>query len=204
MELCVVVNGKRIDRRRGSLLWTHFGVSGPVVLDASRHWTTAAAQGDRPALLCNLLPGRTFEQAEADWLAATAARPKATLLTHLAARLPERVAVALLRHAGLVPDSVAGQLSRDGRRTLVGALTALVLPVAQPRGWNYAEVTAGGVPLAEIDYRTLQSRRVPGLYFAGEILDCDGRIGGFNFQWAWSTGHLAGRAAVAALRRDGV
>lgn len=197
VELIVVVNGKRVDRRTGSMLWTHFGVSGPVVMDASRHWTTAHESGQRPTLLCNLTPGRTFEQVDADWVAATAARPRSTLLTHLSARVPERVAMALLRHVGLAPEGVAGQLSRDGRRTLVHALTALVLPVSQQRGWNYAEVTAGGVPLGEIDYRTMQSRRVPGLYFAGEILDCDGRIGGFNFQWAWTTGYLAGRAAAS-------
>ena len=93
------------------------------------------------------------------------------------------------------PATPAGQLSRDARRALVHALTALPLPVVQHRGWNYAEVTAGGVPLDEIDYRTMQSRKVPGLYLAGEILDCDGRIGGFNFQWAWATGYLAGTAA---------
>jgi predicted flavoprotein YhiN len=102
----------------------------------------------------------------------------------------------MLRHAGLSPDAVAGQLQREGRRTLLHLLTALVLPVSQHRGWHYAEVTAGGVPLHEIDYRTMQSRRTPGLFLAGEILDCDGRIGGFNFQWAWATGFLAGRAAV--------
>ena len=79
---------------------------------------------------------------------------------------------------------------------LVGVLTALVLPVTQHRGWNYAEVTAGGVPLNEIDFRTMRSRKVSGLYLAGEVLDCDGRIGGFNFQWAWATGFLAGRAAA--------
>jgi predicted flavoprotein YhiN len=80
----------------------------------------------------------------------------------------------------------------------VHGLTGLVLPVVQHRGWNYAEVTAGGVPLGEIDYRTMHSRKVPGLYLAGETLDCDGRIGGFNFQWAWATGYLAGRAAAVA------
>jgi predicted flavoprotein YhiN len=79
---------------------------------------------------------------------------------------------------------------------LVHALTALPLSVVQHRGWNYAEVTAGGIPLSEIDYRTMQSRKIAGLYLAGEILDVDGRIGGFNFQWAWATGYLAGRAAV--------
>jgi predicted flavoprotein YhiN len=70
------------------------------------------------------------------------------------------------------------------------------LPVEGARGWDFAEVTAGGVPLNEIDYRTMESRRVPGLHLIGEMLDCDGRIGGFNFQWAWATGYLAGRAAA--------
>src|SRR5205085_10519934 len=93
----------------------------------------------------------------------------------------------------------AGQFSRDARRTLAHALTALALPVLRDRGWNYAEVTAGGVPLNEIDFRTMESRKVPGLYLIGEILDCDGRIGGFNFQWAWATGFVAGRAAAASV-----
>ena len=75
-------------------------------------------------------------------------------------------------------------------------MTAFDLPIAGDRGWDHAEVTAGGVPLGEIDYRTMESRRVPGLYLIGEMLDCDGRIGGFNFQWAWATGYLAGRAAA--------
>ena len=77
---------------------------------------------------------------------------------------------------------------------MVHALTGLVLPVTRDRGWNYAEVTAGGVPLNEIAPATMESRIVPGLYLVGEMLDCEGRIGGFNFQWAWATGHVAGRA----------
>jgi hypothetical protein len=91
-----------------------------------------------------------------------------------------------------------GQFSRDRRRALVHALTAFVLPVERHRGWDFAEVTAGGVPLEEVDYRTMQSRVVPELYLIGEMLDCDGRIGGFNFQWAWATGCVAGRAAGRA------
>ena len=79
------------------------------------------------------------------------------------------------------------------------ALTGMVLPVEGPRGWNYAEVTAGGVPLEEVEVQTMASRRVPGLHLIGEMLDCDGRIGGFNFQWAWATGFLGGRAAARAL-----
>ncbi|HSV90759.1 MAG TPA: NAD(P)/FAD-dependent oxidoreductase, partial [Nitrospiraceae bacterium] len=82
------------------------------------------------------------------------------------------------------------------RDRLIEALTAFRFPVERHRGWNYAEVTAGGVPLEEINYRTMGSKLVPGLYLVGEILDCDGRIGGFNFQWAWATGWIAGRASA--------
>jgi predicted Rossmann fold flavoprotein len=196
VELSVFVNGKRIDHRTGSLLWTHFGISGPVVMDASRHWTVARESGGEPTLLCNLLPGEKFEQVEQWLIQSTAKRPKASMLTHLSQRFTERTAAVLLQHAGIDPATVASQLTRESRRTLVHVLTALVLPVTQHRGWNYAEVTAGGIPLSEIDFRTMQSRKVPGLHLAGEVLDCDGRIGGFNFQWAWATGFLAGRAAA--------
>ncbi|MBA3273799.1 MAG: NAD(P)/FAD-dependent oxidoreductase [Chthoniobacterales bacterium] len=196
VELSVFVNIKRIDHRTGSMLWTHFGISGPVVMDASRHWTIAAETGQQPRMQCNLLPGESFEHAE-QWLIDSAtARPRASMLNLVAPRLPESVAAALLRHAGIDTSLPAGQLSRDARRILVHVMTSLVLPVVQHRGWNYAEVTAGGVPLSEIDYRTMQSRKAPGLYLAGEVLDCDGRIGGFNFQWAWATGYIAGRAAA--------
>jgi predicted flavoprotein YhiN len=95
-----------------------------------------------------------------------------------------------------------GQLLRTHREDLVTALTRLRLPVERDRGWNFAEVTAGGVPLEEINFRSMESKRVPGLYLVGEILDCDGRIGGFNFQWAWATGYLAGRAAAESIERS--
>ena len=152
---------------------------------------------------CSLLPGESFEMRGAMvYHLSPRGRPRRRC-TLSAARLPDRVAVALVRHAATDPTTPAGQLSRDARRTLVHAITGLILPVVQHRGWNYAEVTAGGVPLSEIDYRTMQSRKIPGLYLAGEILDCDGRIGGFNFQWAWATGYLAGTAA-ARVALDGI
>ena len=201
VELSTFAGAKRIDRRTGSLLWTHFGVSGPVVMDASRHWVIAHESGRQARVQCSLIPPDDFETAERWLVDLAASRPKASLATALTPRLPERVAAAILGHVGIDPATPCGQLSRDSRRQLVHALTALPLPVRQYRGWNYAEVTAGGVPLAEVDYRTMESRKVPGLHLAGEILDCDGRIGGFNFQWAWATGYLAGRATAAEPAR---
>jgi hypothetical protein len=197
-ELSTFVGGKRVDRRTGSLLWTHFGISGPVAMDASRFWVMAHGKNLPVELRCSFLPGESFEQVEKAMVTLTAQRPKLSVANGIAQRLPERLRLALISWAGIDPSQPMGQLSRDSRRKLVHALTALPLPVLRDRGWNYAEVTAGGVPLEEIDYRTMASRKVPGLFLAGEILDCDGRIGGFNFQWAWATGYLAGPAAAGA------
>jgi predicted Rossmann fold flavoprotein len=202
VELTTVASGKPIDRRTGSLLWTHFGISGPVVMDASRHWIIAQARGDDPQLRCNLLPGETFETLERELLESTRVRPRSSIGSVLAERLAQRTAVTLLNHIKIPAATTLAQLSRDARRAVVHALTDFQLPVTGHRGWNYAEVTAGGVPLAEIDYRTMGSRKQGDLYLAGEILDCDGRIGGFNFQWAWATGYLAGRAAGGTLNLE--
>ena len=93
----------------------------------------------------------------------------------------------------------SGDLPRDARRRLAALVTATPLPVTGDRGFAAAEATAGGVPLAEVRLETMESRVCPGLYLAGEILDVDGRIGGFNFQWAWASGFVAGTAAVERL-----
>lgn len=195
VELTTLAEGKPIDRRSGAMLWTHFGISGPAVMDASRHWVMAQDQGRSPEMRCNLMHPDGFEAVEKWLIAAATARPRASVLTILSTRLIERVAASILRLCEVDPAMPMAQLPREARRALVHALTALPLPILHPRGWEYAEVTAGGIPLSEIDFRTMESRKTPGLYLAGEILDCDGRIGGFNFQWAWATARIAGTAA---------
>jgi predicted Rossmann fold flavoprotein len=201
-ELSTWANGKRVDIRSGDLLWTHFGISGPVVLDASRHWILARARGDAAELRLRFPWNGDGRDVEAEMLALASARPRLSLQGALADRLPDRLAAALLRHARVAGGTPIGQLERESRRRVVQVLTELPLPVARSRGWDHAEVTTGGVPLAEIDYRTMESRACAGAYLVGEILDCDGRIGGFNFQWAWATGYLAGRAAARSVLRD--
>jgi len=198
-ELSTFVEGRRVDRRAGSLLWTHFGISGPVAMDASRAWTTATGEGRPAEVRASLLPGETFDTVDAALAAAGSQDGKRSVGRWLAeAALPAKVAAAVADHAGLDPGLPLARLPRGTRRSLTHALTALPLPVHRDRGWNYAEVTAGGVPVAEVDPRTMASRRCDGLHLVGEILDVDGRIGGFNFQWAWATGHLAGVAAARA------
>jgi predicted Rossmann fold flavoprotein len=196
VELTTVVEERTVDQRTGSLLWTHFGISGPVVMDASRFWCLAHAQGHAGKVYGNFFPGQSHDQARQWFMEQAHAHPRRSLAKLLAIRVPERFAEALCRHVACDPRLAIAQLPRTDRERLLSGLTTFELPIERSRGWNYAEVTAGGVPLDEVSFRTMESKLAPGLYLAGEILDCDGRIGGFNFQWAWATGFLAGRAAA--------
>jgi len=113
--------------------------------------------------------------------------------------MPASAAAALLHRLGIDGSEALAHFSRDARRRLSRALVEWPLPVTGSRGYNFAEATAGGVALTEIDPSTMGSRICSGLYLVGEMLDVDGRIGGFNFQWAWSTGYVAGRGIAAAI-----
>jgi len=190
VELVVRDGSRKPFRRTGSLLWTHFGVSGPVVLDVSRAYLRASLEGSAPVLEANLLPGRDFAWTERELVRLAAQTPRASVARALGQELPQAVAQAVAADAGC-GETTLGRLTRDERRTLVRGIVERTLPVSGSRGYSFAEATAGGVPLAEVNTATMQSKRKPGLFLVGEMLDVDGRIGGFNFQWAWSSGWVA-------------
>lgn len=182
-------SGKRVKAFTNSTLCTHFGFSGPSVLDISRYYLDAAMddpQGTR--LLINWLPDFTPEGFDKALLNAG----QITVGRYLSDHLPERLARALCTEAGVDPAAPTNQLTREARKSLVRTVTALPLPITGSRGFTYAEVTAGGVPLSQIRLETMESRVCPGFYLCGEICDVDGRIGGYNFQWAWASGYVAG------------
>jgi predicted Rossmann fold flavoprotein len=168
-------------------------------LNMSRHWHRARLTGGETTVSLSVCPGETFASLEQWWLDQQRERPRAQTATVLATRLPAAVADAWIRGAGVQPETTLSHLEREERRRLVHALLDTPLPVRDSRGYAYAEVTAGGIPLEEIDPATMESRICPGLHLVGEILDVDGRLGGFNFQWAWSSGWVAGRAAATSL-----
>jgi len=183
--------GRRLVAATGSTLCTHMGLSGPAVLDISRHWLVARHADPAVTLALNWLPGSTAETV--DHLLVGGQR-RGSLAT-LRERLPDRLARILCEMAGA---PAMGDLPREARRRLAVAVTATPLPVVGDRGFTVAEATAGGVPLTEVRLETMESRVCPGLYLAGEVLDVDGRIGGFNFQWAWASGFVAGTSAAHA------
>jgi predicted Rossmann fold flavoprotein len=175
---------------RGSFLFTHTGFSGPVVLNVSRAVTAASDPSDR--LLCvDWLPAVPEPTLEAAFVRAAQEHGKRLVVSWLSDRLPRRLAEVLLSEAQIPLERRLSGLSRAERRKLLARLKQHLLPVSGSLGFAKAEVTAGGISLAEVDPRTMQSLKAPGLYLAGEVLDLDGPIGGYNFQAAFSTGWLA-------------
>ncbi len=174
----------------GGFLFTHRGYSGPAVLDVSHVVERARLSGQAFEVRAR------FGEPSLDWdveLRPSKGRPTGV---HGAVkrRLPDRLAGMLLDSAG-IPDAPLHRLTRDERRRISGALASFPLPVTGTEGYRTAEVTGGGVALGEVDPGSGRSRLHKGLYFAGEVLDAFGPIGGFNFQWAWATGRTAGHAA---------
>ena len=181
--------GKVLYKDFGELLFTHFGVSGPTVLSASCH-----LKGEGCRLVIDLKPaldeGKLDERILRD-LEQYQNRAMENALTDL---LPRSMIPVVLRRLGIDPGMQANSLTRQARRGLVELLKALPVEITGKRPVAEAIVTSGGVKVSEIDPKTMRSKLIPGLYFAGEVIDCDAYTGGFNLQIAWATGYVAGLA----------
>lgn len=203
-RLRAVAGGRTLDEREGDFLFTHRGFSGPVVLDMSRHVARPGAAGGTTGAGSVGTTGAEAVGLEAAWLGSAApdwermflARKNREVGFVVARFLPRRLAERLCGLAALPAARTTSQLTRDERARLLGVLRACPLGIAGNEGYATAEVTGGGIPLEEIGTRTLESRLVPGLHLCGEMLDVVGRIGGYNFLWAWVTGRKAGEGAA--------
>jgi predicted Rossmann fold flavoprotein len=183
-------------RATGGFLFTRNGYSGPAVLDVSHVAVRSLAEMNDPARITV----RWTRLNDHDWDAALRPRGSKTLLNVLGAELPTRLADALLELASVDSSRTLSNLTRAERVRLVDTLTRGVLPWTGDEGYKKAEVTGGGVSLAEIDPKTMESKAHQGLFLCGEMLDAFGPIGGYNFLWAWATGRAAG---LGAARRTG-
>ena len=176
-------------RNSGEVLFTEYGVSGPAIFDLSR---SVSSGGSGLTCLLNFFPD--WEEAEVlHWLSqrqtAMAAHEASTLLV---GSCHTRLGQMICKSAGFT-NQMAAKLTRDDLRRIARQATHFALPITGTCGFDQAQVTAGGLDTSEFDPQTLQSRLVPGLYACGELLDVDGDCGGYNLQWAWSSGRLAGR-----------
>ena len=185
--------GKTVYQEQGELLFTHFGLSGPLVLSASAHMDFAR---DRYAAHIDLKPALDEEKLDARLLRDFGERANQDVSNALGALVPRSMIPVMAERTGIDGQTKVRDIRREQRRRLLDALKDFTVDISGPRPVEEAIVTAGGVKVSQVDPKTMQSKLVQGLYFAGELLDVDGYTGGFNLQIAWSTGYAAGLAAV--------
>lgn len=195
-------SAKRRASATGGFLFTHRGYSGPAVLDVSH--VAVRSRAESLESVASVPPSARLtvkwtELGADEWEAALRPQSNRTVTGALRAVLPDRLAAALLSAANVDPTRLLAELRREERRRLIDTLVSGELPWTGDEGYRKAEVTGGGVSLAEVDPRTMESRRYPGLFICGEVLDAFGPVGGYNFLWAWATGRAAG---IGAARRS--
>jgi len=176
----------------GELLFTHFGVSGPVILSASSFVTKYIHQGETLDLYIDLKPALSFDELDARILRDFKDILNKQFKNSLDELLPKSLIEPVIALSGIEPSKPVNVITKEERANLVNTLKGLHLSVQRTRGFEEAIITQGGVSVKEVDAKTMACKKVGGLYFAGELLDLDAVTGGFNLQIAWSTGYLAG------------
>ena len=188
-KLTLKIDSKKVFSTTGGFLFTHQGFSGPTALDISRHWLRRRG---KKVLEISFLPDLNDESFIQYIQEVTAKHPKKTVKGLLLAHLPQRLVDVLTKKARVSGETLLNQLAKDRRLSLMTTLLHHPLDITGVVGYSKAEATAGGVNLAQLNPKSLESLHQPGLFFVGEVCDVDGRIGGFNFQWAWASGYAAG------------
>lgn len=193
-RLTITLNEKKHIESENSLLFTHFGISGPAALNISRE--VERLKNDNIRLLINFIPQHNYESFSRFLKEGIKNYSGNNVLSSLKGLIPSSLLETLFKLSGIPSDKKYYSLSKEEIKRLSQVFTSYPLKFTGLRGFHQAEATAGGVPLDEVKYQTMESKLQKGLFLAGEILDVDGLIGGYNFQWAWATGFVAGRSAA--------
>ena len=201
VTLTLLCDGKPLFTEQGEALFTHFGLSGPLVLSASAHANWAK---DTYTAVIDLKPALDETRLEARILRDVAQGPNKAFHNFLEGLLPRKMVPVMAQRAEIPPDLPVNAMTRGQRRRLMEAMKAFAVPIAGPRPVKEAIITAGGVKTGEVDPGTMMSKKAPGLFFAGEVLDVDGYTGGFNLQIAWCTGRAAGIGAARYIEEEGL
>jgi len=191
--------GKILYKDFGELLFTHFGVSGPTVLSASAH-----LKGENCSLVIDLKPALDMEKLDSRILRDLEQYQNRTMENALTDLLPRSMIPVVLERVGIPADLQANSLRKQNRRELTQLLKVFDIQILGKRPVAEAIITSGGVKVSEIDPRTMQSKRIEGLFFAGEIIDCDAYTGGFNLQIAWATAYAAGSSVKTVIDKQGM
>ncbi len=197
VRISVYQNNRKQDERFGEALFTHEGMSGPIILDMSKKIAQLLKQGT-VELKIDLKPALDYPKLDLRLQRDLKAKSNKMMKNCLDDLLPQKLIPVIGNLSGIEPDKKANSVTKEERNTLLHLLKELPVTVIATSGFNKAVITTGGVSLKEIDPRTMKSKLIDNLYFAGEIIDLDGPTGGYNLQLCWSTGYLSGQSAAAA------
>lgn len=194
-QVTSIINGKRVKTRTDDMMFTKYGLSGPVILNISREISIHINRegGSKAELELNFLPGKSLAEVEQLLQERWAKRPTQDIEHSLYGLFPNKFAAAILQVSDIDPSQKVGKISVEILHCLAENITSYRVKVTGTRGWNEAEFTAGGTDTVDVKPKTLESLLIPKLYFAGEVLDVDGDVGGFNLSWSWSSGFVAGK-----------
>lgn len=193
----ILHHNRSVAADRGDILFANYGVSGPPILQISRKAGELLQRNEEAVLKITIIDTMSREQLDSHLLERFNSRPGKTVEFSLVGLVNKRLIPVLLKEAAIDLKKTAGTLSAKERARIVDMLTDWRFLVKGTKGWSSAQVTAGGINTDEINPRTMESKLVPGLFLAGEIVDIDGLCGGFNLQWAWSSGYVAGENAAS-------
>lgn len=192
ISLRLLCGGRKMYEGFGEMLFTHFGVSGPLVLTASSYYK----KDSDAELMIDLKPAMDEEQLDKRLLRDFEENRNRQFKNALGALFPAKLIPVMVALSGISPEKKVNEVTREERRAFVKLIKSLPLTVTGTRGFEEAIITGGGVSVKDVNPSTMESKKIKGLYFAGEVLDLDALTGGFNLQIAWSTGHLAGQSIV--------
>ena len=191
VEVTIMDGKKKIFQEFGEMLFTHFGITGPLILSASSHYVKKYYGSEMP-LTIDLKPALSVEQLDKRVLRDFEANINKQFKNSVGELFPTKLIPVMIKLSGIDPDKKVNEISREERLNFVNLIKNLPLTITGTRSFTEAIITQGGVKVKEINPSTMESKKVSGLYFAGEVLDLDAVTGGFNLQIAWSTGYLAG------------
>jgi len=191
VQVMLYKQGKEIYSGFGEMLFTHFGVSGPLILSASCHYVEKAWQ-EKAQLFIDLKPALSVEQLDKRLLRDFEENKNKQFKNAVTGLFPAKLTPVMISLSGIDPDKKVHDITKQERMKFVALMKKLPLTVTGCRDFAEAVITRGGVSVKDVNPSTMESKKVKGLYFAGEVLDLDAVTGGFNLQIAWSTGYLAG------------
>ena len=198
VSLTMTLSKRQVYEGFGEMLFTHFGVSGPLVLSASTYYR----EGADCLLTIDLKPALSEEQLDKRLLREFDANQKKQFKNTLTELFPSRLIPVMIELSGIAPETKVCEITKAKRADFVKVIKHLELTVTGTRGFAEAIITRGGVSVKDVNPSTMESKRVKNLYFAGEVLDLDAMTGGYNLQIAWSTGHLAGKSAAESVKEE--